>query len=269
MPIDLESELDRLYGVDVGEFVAERTLLVRAVRKEGRREEASRAQELRKPSLAAWTVNQLVRRNAKDVDLLLDAGDRLAEAHTALLGGGDQRAFTEAREREQAVLKALREAARKILGQRASEETLERIASTLRAAVVTAEGREQLAQGRLTNEIEPPGFERFADTRLAGSAIAKGASPPRSKPPEKRAGDDGRKQARQEAKARARANLKAAREREVTLAGQLRKADQAIEEARKALDAAQREARRLEADRDKATKAVEVARRELEAAKET
>ena len=274
MPIDLESELDRLYGVEVGEFVAERTRLVRALRKEGCREEASRAQELRKPSLPAWTVNQLVRRNRKDVDLLLDAGDRLTQAHAALLGGGEQRAFAEAREREQAVVKRLREAAREILGQRASEATLERITSTLRAAVVTAEGREQLVQGRLTSEIEPPGFEAFADSRLAGSAIGKAASPPRGKAPQKRAGDGSRKQAQQEAKAqeakaRARANLKAAREREATLAKQLRKADQAVHQARKALEAAQQEAKRLEADRDEATKVVEVFRRELDAATET
>ncbi len=46
--------LDRLYGVELADFVAERTGLARALRKEGRQAEATRVQELRKPSLSVW-----------------------------------------------------------------------------------------------------------------------------------------------------------------------------------------------------------------------
>jgi len=86
VPVDLEDELDRLYGLDLADFVAERTRLTRALRKEGRRAEAAQVQELRKPSLSVWTINQLARRRRKDLDLLLDAGHRLAMAQRALLG---------------------------------------------------------------------------------------------------------------------------------------------------------------------------------------
>jgi hypothetical protein len=266
--LDLESELDRIYGVELDQFVPERTRVVRELKKDGRRAEAARVQELRKPSLPAWTVNQLVRRNREDVDLLLTAGERLAEAHQGLLTAGDQGAFAEAREREQARLKSLRGAARGILGPRASDETIERVASTLRAAIGTAEGRAQLAEGRLTTEIEPRGFEALAGTRPAD--VPGGADPPRrrSKPGETKTGDAARKKARLQAKARARATLKAARERESFLAAQLRKADRAVRAAREALDAAEREAERVQSDRDKAAEAVEASRRELDQATE-
>ncbi len=74
VPVDLEDELDRLYGVPLAEFVGERTRLATALRKEGRRAEAEQVKELRKPSVSVWTVNQLARRHRKDLDLLLDAG---------------------------------------------------------------------------------------------------------------------------------------------------------------------------------------------------
>jgi hypothetical protein len=118
MSVDLEDELDRLYGVELADFVAERTRLARALRKEGRQVEAARVQELRKPSLSVWTVNQLARRRRKDVGLLLDAGHRIAVAQHALLTGGDQKAFERARKDEQAALKRLVQAARSILAER-------------------------------------------------------------------------------------------------------------------------------------------------------
>ena len=48
-------------------------------------------------------------------------------------------------------------------GRPATDATRDRIANTLRAAAATAEGREVLKAGRLTEELEQPGFEAFAD----------------------------------------------------------------------------------------------------------
>ena len=44
---------------------------------DGRREDAEEVRRLAKPTLPAWVVNQLTRRDRRDVDLLLDAGHRL------------------------------------------------------------------------------------------------------------------------------------------------------------------------------------------------
>ena len=46
---NLESEIDRLYALDPGEFVAERDRVARELRDAGQREEAEQVKSLRKP----------------------------------------------------------------------------------------------------------------------------------------------------------------------------------------------------------------------------
>src|SRR6058998_3424105 len=101
---NLEDELDRLYALELGEFTAERDQLARELRSGGEREHADQVKSLRKPSLAAWTINQLARRERRDVDLLLDAGHRLREAQQRLLAGEDPGSLDEARRIEREAL---------------------------------------------------------------------------------------------------------------------------------------------------------------------
>lgn len=265
MPLDLEDGLDRLYGAELGEFVAERKQLAGALKQEGRRAEAAGVEELRKPSLPAWTVNQLARRKRKDVDALVDAGARLGEAQQALLGGSGRTPFAEARRREQAALKRLRADAAWILGKRATDATLDRVVSTLGAAAVTAEGRAQLAQGRLVSDIAPQGFEAFAAVAPADAPRTRRPAPTRKTPVHDTA--DNRRKAKQEAIALAREQLAAAREHEAELAEERRAAARAAGQARKALETAERKAGRLAAEHESATEAVQAARREVDAAK--
>src|ERR1019366_6421623 len=56
MPVD---SADDLYGLPLEDFIPERTALVRSLRGEKRREDATKVAGMRKPSVAAWTVNQL------------------------------------------------------------------------------------------------------------------------------------------------------------------------------------------------------------------
>jgi hypothetical protein len=261
--VDLEEELNRLYGAELDDFVAERTRLARALREEGRRAEAARVQELRKPSLSVWAVNQLARRERKDVDLLLDAGHRLAAAQRALLTGGDRKAFEQAREVEQAALKRLVQAARPILGERASTATLERVTSTLRAAAVSDDARPDLGRGRLTGDVGLAGFDAFAGVPTGATAPRRERSP--SPPP--RAKEAARQAAaKREAIARARAELKAATGREKALAKELREAEHAEREARERFQRAERAVECLRADHKAAARAVEAARARLESA---
>jgi hypothetical protein len=270
MALDLDAELDRLFSAELAGWVAERTQLVRALKQEGRRAEAARVQELRKPSLPVWVVNQLARRHRKDVDLLLDAGHRLAAAQLALLSGGDSKAFADARKREQAALKRLRQAAEAILGGRASAGTLDRVVGTLRAAAVAEGAREELARGSLITEVAPSGFEAFAGLQPATTtsrpqprAAARKGRPPPSKR-EARAEQAG---ARREAVARAREELKTAERRDAELAGELREAERVVHQARASLDSAGRELKRLQAEREATARAVDAARGALDAAR--
>ena len=112
-------DIDELYGLPLDQFVPERTALARELRSAGRREEASEVAALRKPSVAAWAVNQLVRTQGKGVDELFGAGDALRAAHDDVLAGqGDAESLRKAVAQERAGVEALTAAAR-ARGQRA------------------------------------------------------------------------------------------------------------------------------------------------------
>ncbi|MGH2841808.1 MAG: hypothetical protein ACRDKY_13385, partial [Solirubrobacteraceae bacterium] len=74
-----------LYGLPLDRFVPERGALAKALKSEGRRDEAAGVAGLRKPSVAGWAVNQLVRTQGRDVQELFDAGDALRDAQADLL----------------------------------------------------------------------------------------------------------------------------------------------------------------------------------------
>jgi hypothetical protein len=178
----LETQLDRLYALDPGEFVAERDRVARELRDAGRREEAEQVKSLRKPTVSAAAINQLSRRERREVDLLLDAGHRIREAQQRLLAGEDPGSLDEARRIEREALGKLRRAARQILAEsgRESGTTLDRITATLQAAAVSDEGRELLALGRLTGDLEAAGFDLLAP--LAAGAPKRKRPAPRRKP---------------------------------------------------------------------------------------
>src|SRR6201994_219112 len=89
-------DADDLYGLPLDRFIPERAALVRALRGGGEREQAAEVAALRKPSVAAWAVNQLIRTQRREVDSLFAAGDALREAQADVLAGsavaGDLRA---------------------------------------------------------------------------------------------------------------------------------------------------------------------------------
>jgi len=220
--LDLDPAIDELYGVDLDDFTPRRNELAKQLRAEGRRAAAEQVKELRKPSLAAWTVNQLARRNRREIDLLLDAGHRARDAQRGLLAGDDRSSLEQALQTERQALQSLHGAARAVLRERGSEPPpalLQKVSQTLRAAAVLDEGREALARGRLTKELEPAGFEAFA-----------GAFPTSPATPRKRAQAPKRPDA-----AEARKRLDAARTRARGLEQRLTESESAAEELREQL----------------------------------
>ena len=179
--LDLDAAIDELYGVDPDDFTARRNELAKQLRAEGRRAASEQIKELRKPSLAAWAVNQLARTNRREIDLLLDTGHRAREAQRGLLAGEERSGLDQALQTERKALQTLHASAREILRGRGSDPPpalLQKVSQTLRAAAVTDEGREALARGRLTKELEPAGFEAFAGV-LPAQATKKRSPAPR------------------------------------------------------------------------------------------
>ena len=159
MPV---SDPHDLYGLPLDRFVPERTALARALRSEGHRQRAAQVSKLRKPSVAAWAVNQLVRTQRRAVAKLFDAGDELQRAQSDLLGGRvDAQNLRAAADRERLAVEQLTETAGGLLtshGHELSAMTLERVRETLRAAALDGDARGRVKDGRLKRELRHVGL---------------------------------------------------------------------------------------------------------------
>jgi hypothetical protein len=243
-------DADDLYGLPLDRFVPERGALAKALRADGRREEAAEVAALRKPSVAAWAVNQLVRTRDRAVAELLDAGDALREAQADLLAGrGDGRVLRSAGQRERAAVDALVTFARGLLtseGHDLSPATVEKVAETLHAAALDHDARRALRDGRLERELRHVGLG-IGDLPEAAPArpADKRKAPPRAKPA--RPAGDGRADAERLARERAEAQ----------------RAEREQAKARKAVQAGESAARRLA---ERAARAVQVAEERRERA---
>jgi hypothetical protein len=176
--VTLDEALDELYGAALDEFVAERKRLANKLGGDDAKEVAA----LKKPNVAAWVLNQLARRERRDVDLLLDAGHRLRQAQAGVLRGAEKETFEDARRKESDALKRLTKAAERLLRDArgsASASTLAQVEESLRAAAITEEGRELLARGRFTEPLRASGFDAYAGIDVPKRAPTK---KPKAKP---------------------------------------------------------------------------------------
>jgi hypothetical protein len=226
--------IDRLYELPLDEFTAARNALAKETG------DAS-VKQLKKPSVPAWAVNQLARRREVDLRRLLRAGEKLEEAQKEALRGGSQSAFERARSDERDAVRLLRTAAAEVLrdgGHPASDQSLERIAQTLRAGAATEEGRAALRTGRLTDDIEPQGFDAFA-------AMAGQIAPPTRK--EKQPAKRGPSAADRRRAEKARAEADAARVEANEAKARLQEAEKQVAKLRREADRAAEKAERAEA----------------------
>ena len=241
-------EQERLYGLPLEEFVAARDEAARRARKAGDREAAAELAALRKPTVAAWAVNQLARRHRRDVDLLLDSGKRLLDAQRASLEGGGREPLDAARTSLESAVQRLTAAARDELGESASETTMTRVVETLRAASLSGEGRALLASGTLTKELQETGWELLSGlTPAKPPERARPAGKPAPRARSRPAGDDQR-EAEKEQRRALREQLRAARRRRTELARELREARREEEKALRSLERKRDEVQALEAE---------------------
>jgi hypothetical protein len=262
-----------LYRLPLGEFTRARDELARRLRKEGRRDEADAVKSLRKPTLAAWAVNQLAHRRRGAVKQLLDTGRRLRDAQGTLLSGGDRDALKRASAEERKLVDGLTRDATAIAGEArtaAGGDLAERIRNTLHAAALDEETAAALRDGRLTREREAVGLFGTAlpaggrATKAPAGKGARGEKAPKAQPTDREALKvlAGARSAEQKAR---RNHARAAQVAE-RAERQLKEAQAKAEEARRRADAARaavRDARRSEKE---ASKAAERAGRDVAAA---
>jgi hypothetical protein len=244
----MDDEVDRLYSKPLAEFTAARDALARALRRNGDTEAAQEVKALRKPTVSAWAINQLARKERMKVRSLLVAGETLRAAHADLLGGGQPEKVRKAADAERNAIKHLVASAATILseeGHTPSENMLDRIATTLRAAAVDDEARTLLERGRLTADLDPSGFGPLALVPAA--------------PAPKR----GKRGAASDATARRRT---AAEERVGALRAEVKELAEVLSAAEARLVAAERDLRAAERDARGARAKYERAERRLESA---
>lgn len=235
-------EIDQLFALPLDEFTAARNELARRLKQEGDAEAAEQVKALAKPSVPAWAVNQLARRDPEGVRSLLNVGARLRSAQERSLRGeraADELRAAQTEERE--LVRKLTHGAGDLLrdaGRPATGATLDRVSSTLRAAALGEPGRTLLREGRLTGEVEVSGFDAFASLDV----------PARRGRAAKTSGDDlaERRRQKREAERRRRALEKQVRE----LTARAEAAERDAERARKTAAEAEAvaEVRRREAD---------------------
>jgi len=171
------SALDELYGVDPSAFVAVRKRLVAELRAAGDGDAAKEVGTARRPTNAAWALNQLARADDGVLTAFLAGSRDLATAQQAALAGDRDALRTATRARRQLMMETV-ETAAGFLGPGASETTRTQILTTLEAATRDPATAEALGVGRLTREADvASGFT--TDFELPAT---RGAAVPKARP---------------------------------------------------------------------------------------
>lgn len=243
--MDMDSVANELYGLAPEEFTATRNARAKQARAAGDRGLATQIQSLRKPTSAAWLLNQLVRSHYDETQLLLDLGRELRDV-LADVKGDELRELT--RQRYQLVSALVQQA--RVLGQaqgaRVTDDVAQAVRTTLEATLAGEASADALAAGRLTEALEiSSGFS-------VGSSGAERPRPaPRWEPPEatvtdldverqRRARQAADKQVAEAAKRedRARSAADRAAEQLESVRGRAEAASATVDELRGELDAA-------------------------------
>jgi hypothetical protein len=195
-------ELDELYRAKPEGFTELRTRLAEAARTRGDAAAVKRISAARKPTTAAWIVNNLVHQNNTAKNRLADLGERLRSAHASMDGdlirelSGEQRRLLD--ELRQAAFDAAETSG-------PSAAVRNDVAATLQAAIADPDVAQRL--GRLTKAERWSGFGEFGEAAPVSAATrgatARRASTQAPQPAVDDSGDDARVAAREQREAKA------------------------------------------------------------------
>jgi len=175
---------DRLYGLTLPEFTPARDALAKEL-KAGDKELSARVKALKKPSLSAWVVNLLVRREPEQVEQVLSIGAALREAQ-ANLAGDELRALTRQRRQLTAAVTMTARGHAKDLGQKITPSVADEVEATLTAAMVDADAAEAVRSGLLVRALATTGLGDLDLTAYVAVPEAAGfvPTPTELEPPE-------------------------------------------------------------------------------------
>jgi hypothetical protein len=160
----LENDVDALFKVPLNEFISGRKTLAARLKQGGQAGEADRVKALVKPSITAWAVNQLYWKHREEFDRLIETGQRFRQAQTSRSAGKmtDMRVSLDERREVLSDLSKLADELLRDAGHNPSPDTIRRISTTLEAMSAYASLPDGLQAGRLTQDVDPPGFDSLA-----------------------------------------------------------------------------------------------------------
>lgn len=151
----VQAAADQLYAADPAEFTDRRSDLVAQARADGDQAAARAIGALRRPTRAAWVVNQLARADPDAVARLDRLGDELRAAESAL--DGDQ-----LRELSQTRRKLLSQLTRQALDEAGvtdpPDALQQEVTGTLSAALADPQVAARVGQAQLAKSVQPAGF---------------------------------------------------------------------------------------------------------------
>ncbi|HEY2974651.1 MAG TPA: hypothetical protein VGJ48_19210 [Pyrinomonadaceae bacterium] len=266
----LDDDVDSLFRLPLAEFIGARKTLAARLKKDGRAADAERVKLLAKPSISAWAVNQLYWHYREAFDRLIATGQRFHKAQTSgkVL---DMRAALEARRETLSELSELATTVLRNADHNLSPETLRRVTTTLEAlsayASISDSGSDRPTPGRLTADVDPPGFESFAPFKHSvlsthTSALSAKPSVPSTPPSALSTQHSVLSTKKKMAAAKvslqnAKRSLTAARATVQSLEGQQKKADAVANEAEKHRRETEKQSREVQERLKKATAASE------------
>jgi hypothetical protein len=271
------------------------------LKKAGRGDDAAQVKALPKPSSSAWAVNQLYWQQRDAFDRLMLAGERFRKAQAEQLAGHAADLREPLSARGSALTELTRHAAATLRqGQHhPTPQLMRRLTLTLEALSAYGNHAEGVHPGRLTKDVDPPGFDSLAALVPRVGGLPKGSGTksrllafdrPGPTPPATAGSAEERQQLAKARKAAhkaatealeaaqataraARAALKSAEDKARKAAGRVKeteaeklRAEQALERATVGADEARQEARRLTAAAAEAADALEDADRAAERA---
>lgn len=154
-----QDQLDALFALPPEEFTAARDRLAKDL---SDRDAAKAVKALRRPTVAAWAVNQTVRRHRGAFEELLAAGREVRAAQRRAASGLAAPAFGRAIAERRRLVRALTDLAVDILTEagRGAASAVRDVSNTFEAAAADEDAAEAVDSARLSKELTPPaGFE--------------------------------------------------------------------------------------------------------------
>ncbi|WP_329002711.1 hypothetical protein OHA18_06055 [Kribbella sp. NBC_00709] len=280
--MDFRAAAVELYGLTPEQFTPARNDLAKAANAAGDPHTATALKALRKPTLAAWLANLLVRVDPDGVNSLTELGEQLRQAHLSA-DGPRLRQLTPRRHSLIAQLVKTARARAQRLHHPVSAQTADKLTETLDAALIDPGAAQLLRTGQLTSALQHVGFGVVDETGQPAQLAPikpRVVRSTRTKPPTQRRppADDPAKRRRAELESHARqadadytqaealrlqaeAELDAHEHLEADLRTTIERLTEELEHAHHQLREAGRHTRHLQRERDRTTRQAAVAQR--------